>query len=522
MNTRSIRHRLAAIALTCFVCLAPASATERGVRGAVAGTVQFEKITNRNPWTGVAGLQVQRPILQPVAGAKIELIDQDKNVLASAVTGPDGRYLLKWFAAEAPTAHVRVYAVADNVTVVDIYDPSKIYSVSSENWQLPEGDAAKDIVATDKTRQSGPFNILAVVQLGNRFVRSAEPDVKFPPIRMRWSTRLRDGTTYFTRGTRGEIFVLGHRPVDSDEFDDFIILHEYGHYLAHNFSRDDSPGGDHSGTQRLDPRLAFSEGWASYFACAALDDPRYMDTGHDVPNSNGVRVSYDVSKPRKNGDRPGPWSEFTVSSTLWSISQNGPGNLGLGFGAVWKTFRSDAWKRRGPYRQLIDFCDVLVAARPEVGPDLAKVLDARRITYNPGQSPSVPEPFVRALPSGVKAEGELNSIGRVGGNAFDARAVYTFTLTQKTKVKLHMDIVDSKLKGKDDLDLWLFNALGRSLKQSTTPNGVGGSETIEIELDPGIYYVEVRSSIPGIVRTEKGAFRKDRNNTGSYRLVVDY
>src|SRR4029077_19806398 len=98
--------------------------------------------------------------------------------------------------------------------------------------------------------------------------------------------------------------------------DDFIILHEYGHYLAFHFSRDDSPGGDHSGNQRLDPRLAFSEGWASYFACAVLDDPRSLDTGTDIPGTGGVRVQYDVSKTRKLGDRPGPWSDFTVSSTL--------------------------------------------------------------------------------------------------------------------------------------------------------------------------------------------------------------
>ncbi len=45
-----------------------------------------------------------------------------------------------------------------------------------------------------------------------------------------------------------------------------VTLHEFGHYVAHNYSKDDSPGGDHTIGQPLAPPFAWSEGWASFFS----------------------------------------------------------------------------------------------------------------------------------------------------------------------------------------------------------------------------------------------------------------
>ena len=61
-----------------------------------------------------------------------------------------------------------------------------------------------------------------------------------------WATWRRGqiGGTFFDADT-GTAFVLGDRALDSDEFDDAVILHEYAHLLASRFSRDDSQGGPH-------------------------------------------------------------------------------------------------------------------------------------------------------------------------------------------------------------------------------------------------------------------------------------
>lgn len=44
-----------------------------------------------------------------------------------------------------------------------------------------------------------------------------------------------------------------------------VALHEFGHYVLANYSRDDSPGGNHNFGELLAPAFAWSEGWASFF-----------------------------------------------------------------------------------------------------------------------------------------------------------------------------------------------------------------------------------------------------------------
>jgi hypothetical protein len=49
-----------------------------------------------------------------------------------------------------------------------------------------------------------------------------------------------------------------------------VIMHEFGHYVAGNYSRDDSPGGDHYVGQPVAPAFAWSEGFASFFAVSTF------------------------------------------------------------------------------------------------------------------------------------------------------------------------------------------------------------------------------------------------------------
>ncbi|MFO0970026.1 MAG: pre-peptidase C-terminal domain-containing protein [Gemmataceae bacterium] len=511
---REYRQRLLAVALVALAVFD--SGATWAADGRVHGKVQYEKILYRNPETGVPGLCLDRPVLRPVVGARIELIDNEGVVLASGRTDATGRYSLTWSATSQPTALVRVFADADNAVVVDHFEPERVYAVNSEAWPLPAGEASKDVTAGDGTRASGPFNILAVIRIGNDLIRAAEPTVVFPRLTIRWTSRPREGSSFFVRG-KSEAYILGDRAKDSDEFDDFIILHEYGHYLAHTFSKDDSPGGPHGGGHRLDPRLAWSEGWATFFAAAALNDARYVDTGANPLTGSGALVEIDLNAERRDGDRAGYWSEFTVSSVLWAIHDTNAdkGHLGAGFVEIWKTLRSKAWSDLPRYRNLVDFVDLLVKDKPEMGSRVAKVLAARGVKYSPAATPSVAEPYVRPIASGTPLEGEIDSLGELALSKLEARAVFSFTLTERKKVKIHMEITDSRVKDKADLDLWLFDAAGKALRFSNASNGVGDTETIEAELAPGRYFVEVQSW--AALRNGGILF-----NTGRFRLRVDF
>ncbi|MEQ1724104.1 MAG: hypothetical protein ABL930_13090, partial [Pseudobdellovibrio sp.] len=56
----------------------------------------------------------------------------------------------------------------------------------------------------------------------------------------------------------------------ADHFSDYVVIHELGHHIEEVCGSLLSPGGDHSIIVRIDPRLAWSEGWANYFAAQVM------------------------------------------------------------------------------------------------------------------------------------------------------------------------------------------------------------------------------------------------------------
>jgi hypothetical protein len=142
------------------------------------------------------------------------------------------------------------------------------------------------------------------------FVRDSTGDDAFPPLKARWQ---KDddgkGFTYFVR--RGFDYTISVTSIkDPDEFDDSVLLHELGHYMLSVFSLDHSPGGEHiitcGSNQNLDPRLAYSEGWANAFAQIVRGEPVYRDYfSFDVEDICSAHF--------------GPRSEIVVASVFWDL-----------------------------------------------------------------------------------------------------------------------------------------------------------------------------------------------------------
>lgn len=70
---------------------------------------------------------------------------------------------------------------------------------------------------------------------------------------------------YINGGIQGNV-----SSVDTDHFDDAVIIHELGHHIENVCGKMDSPGGSHSGQTRIDPRLAWSEGWGNFLAAHVI------------------------------------------------------------------------------------------------------------------------------------------------------------------------------------------------------------------------------------------------------------
>src|SRR6185436_2443747 len=144
------------------------------------------------------------------------------------------------------------------------------------------------VLLADRTRRSGAFNILEQIQRANDFIHAADPQFQPFPFVMFWSERNQKsvvinmkeglvGTTFFSL-TSSTAYILGDRNTDSDEYDDSVLIHEYAHMLAAKVSRDDSIGGAHRLGDNLDPRVAWSEGWANFFSGAVRNDSVYRDS----------------------------------------------------------------------------------------------------------------------------------------------------------------------------------------------------------------------------------------------------
>lgn len=474
-------RRLLRLALFTALGLAAPAAAQTSFRG----TIVYEKIP-----AGRNGLQLDAPVRTPAAGVKVEIVASPaRTVLGSGWTDEKGGYSIPVRVGRQAQVYVRALAQTENAQVVRVGDRAE-FSIVSEPFAVGrQRTVRRDLLATDSTRVAGAFNIAVTIWRANALVRSAKPNVELPRVEVRWDTTYM-GNTFF-RPREAVAFINGRRSGDSDEYDDHVIAHEYGHFLMSSFSRESSPGGNHGFGEQLDPRLAWSEGWANFFAAATTGSAHYIDTGMDR-GRQVVLVSMDLEDDVPRGDRPGIWSEHSVAGVLWDwfddAAEDGD-SVALGFVPLWNAFSELA---KEPDVYLLRFANLLAAATKQ-NRQLQAGLAVRGITYAPGQNPRAPEPFPLPLPSGTPVEGAVDSRRLRRGNLWGSSAHYWFVVTEAAQASITLKIDTARDTAHADLDLYLYDADGESVARSDAVNGVGGTERISRRLEPGYYRVEVRS-----------------------------
>lgn len=321
----------------------------------VSGRVNYEFVP---PAANCRGLDFNDTIVRPIRGATVQLIDTlNDSVIASTVADDEGNYAFAGVDA-ATTVRLRVRAELKKTTGtsrwdVDVRDnvdrgpnppplPQRpLYVMESGNFAIGSTDVNRNLTATSgwtgssygEPRAAAPFAILDTIYSAMLFVMTANPDTVFPPLDAFWSVDnalLTSGTmdidagelpaSFYSSNPDGDVtpnpslFLLGDASDDTEEFDDHVIAHEWGHYFEDNFSRSDSPGGGHTIGDRLDPRLAFGEGWATAFAAMALDDPLYCDTG--VP---GTAEGFGIGAETGSYDGRGWYDEISALRFIYDL-----------------------------------------------------------------------------------------------------------------------------------------------------------------------------------------------------------
>ncbi len=334
----------------------------------ISGTVTFDKVPFSAALNG--GLDFANTNGNaPVRGATVQAIATNgQTVLATTTTDASGNYSVTVTGNTDVFIRVRAEMVRTgtpswNFTVRDNTATEALYTLDGPSSSSGAANSTRNLAARSGwtagsgytgTRAAAPFAILDAAYQAYQLVLGADANAVFPELRLFWSTRNvpcdpgannfcdgsgaalgrgEIGTTFFTPGTTDRIFVLGSAGADTDEFDTGVIAHEWGHYYQDNFSRDDSLGGSHTLTERLDLRVAFSEGWGNAFSGMARGDPLYRDS-FGTNQASGFGINVETSANLSNA---GWFSEGSVQSVFWDLfdsSADGVDNVSLGFGPI--------------------------------------------------------------------------------------------------------------------------------------------------------------------------------------------
>lgn len=334
----------------------------------------------------------------PIRHAEVHVLDSAGRQIQGGETSATGAISVR-IPRTAGTYTLRINSRADNdyfrVSVLKNPYDNTYYSLdASFTLAGNESSVAISIPSASANNSSdllgGAFNILDQIYIANEFLRTeanrtcpagcASSFTTAPKIQIYWTKGLSPGTyfeaprariSFFTNESIGGIYrglyilggIEGDVCTDTDHFDRSVILHEYGHYLEAAFGKSASPGGSHDGNSLIDPRLAWSEGWADFFQAAALGRTYYRDTSRNAECSvNMSGHTYELSFPdfsmeSKNSDVPatneGVFREMSIARNLYDVmtgaAQNTTYNMthntdgysaNLGFNLIWLGFRA--------------------------------------------------------------------------------------------------------------------------------------------------------------------------------------
>lgn len=325
------------------------------------------------------GLDYSATTVKAARGLVVELLDSNNIVLATTSTDDFGNYSFSVELNKLVKVRVKAqllrnlspvwnYKVTDNTNGNSLYVMDGNLVAASEATAMRNLHAASGWTGTGYTqpRVAAPFAILDSVLLGAERVVAAGNSKDFPPLELRWSRNNKPAVGDLTLGEVGTsfydgsaIYILGDQNNDTDEYDRHVILHEWGHYLESGFSRSDSIGGDHVYDDKLDLRVAMSEGFANAFSAMMLEDPDYRDASGTQQNegfSNNISDKHHIVR--------GWYSEASVQSILYNFYTSNNGKTARNFTDIFNIVSATGYAANAAMISIYVFADELRSLLP--------------------------------------------------------------------------------------------------------------------------------------------------------------
>lgn len=481
------------------------SSSSLSVNVAITGVVTYDFV----PHT-LDGLNYAATTARPGRGLLVELLDENNQALASTLTDGEGKYSASVVRDKLIKVRVKAQLLRNqspgwNFKVTDNTNNNSLYSMSGSLVAATEATSMRNLHASSgwtgtsysNSRVAAPFAILDSIYIGVERIQAANNLAEFPALELRWSTKNKAaegdpelgeiGTSYYNGDA---IYILGDENNDTDEYDRHVILHEWGHYIESSFSRSDSTGGDHSHEDKLDMRIAMSEGFANAFSAMMLDDPGYRDSS-GIAQSDGF--FNDVSN--KNNSVRGWYSEASVQSVIYNFYVNNNGKTGREFADIFQVITNNSYVESDAFISMYVFADQLRNNMPGQAVQFNSLLNEQSIAvadeYGAGESNS--GGYVGSLPvykNLVAGSPSINtcSTNRFGSyNKLATAQFFTITITTPGVYQVYAEEAGDDSGGSDP-DLYLFRRGNLiDLAESSTTD----QESFFRFLVEGIYVLEL-------------------------------
>jgi hypothetical protein len=475
----------------------------------LSGSVSFDYIPHNADYIGLDYQNIQA---RAARGVRVELLDANNNLVATKQTGDEGEF--QFDVVQDQLFKIRVVARLQsfsspswNISVNDNTQLNQPYAIEGQLKAVSSSHEIRNIHAASgwngsryaEVRSAAPFAILDAIHSGIDKLKLAGLNRNLPALTIYWSeknttaegdpARGEIGTSYFSRDS---IYLLGDMNVDTDEYDRHVILHEWTHFLEAFLSRSDSLGGAHRTSDKLDMRLAFSEGFANAFAAMLLDDQFYKDA---LGNSQANGFFIDLAD--KSQRLRGWYSQGSVSSIFYNYYLSAFNRSEKSVQDIWQVLVREDFIKSPYFSTIFSFSEFLQKEAPDAFSTWSLLLNEQNInsTLASGEDEINDGGFDKNLPVYKSLSLENPAAILCSSNRFGSinhLANFQFakiSIAKPATYRLQVTNTNSNTVTDPDLHLYLRGELISSKK---TP--ASNQEILETFLQEGEYILTVGDS----------------------------
>ncbi len=213
--------------------------------------------------------------------------------------------------------------------------------------QASEGGSIHYNLSLDMT-WSGMFNIVDAATLA-KVLWTSSGDSYGEDVEIHWESGYGDDGSYFDPFWNE--LTVADDPSDPDQWDDSVIMHEFGHSADDYYSCDDNPGGPHFINQLVsDDELSWGEGYPDYFQSAVRLANGYAFASWYLDMNgtgvNGIKIDFEPYDTSVGSNLISTFNELAIAAALWDLNDNvndGQDTVSYGHSTVQDVYTSDAF-----------------------------------------------------------------------------------------------------------------------------------------------------------------------------------